>query len=343
MNLQVDRSPQRFSRNRTFKLFKRSHPRIDAFGCSGFTLVELLVVIAIIGVLVALLLPAVQSAREAARRSQCQNNLRQIGLAMQNYVSAKGTFPNGEQGLPSDTSSSTFTGYPWASLILPYFEQGNIYNQIDFKLPGYNFPTLTGPPGHVAALKSLIAEYRCPSSGHSWNYNFNNMAVDSNEIGVLEYVGIAGSDRRGYPSDQGMMYLDSKVAYRQIEDGSSNTMVIGEYSDLAPGQVFNGGSLGDNDTTWNLGRWATTTTNTNNELGTWSVRTVAYLPNTSWYWPCTDCAKPLGHRVTRASLKSSHVGGVHAAFADGSVQVVSSDIDINVFKNMADRSDGGGQ
>lgn len=343
MGVQVERPAGQSSRNRADKRLVQAHSRFIAIGSGGFTLVELLVVIAIIGVLVALLLPAVQSAREAARRTQCQNNLRQIGLAMQNYVSAKNAFPNGEQGLPSLTSSSSFTGYPWASFILPYFEQGNIYNQIDFNLPGYDFPTLQGPPGHVAALKSLIPEYRCPSSGHSWKYNYKNMAVDSNEIGILEYVGIAGSDRLGWPSNQGVMYLDSKISMRHIEDGTSNTMIVGEYSDLAPGQVFDGGGLGDNDTTWNLGRWALTNVNTNNELGTWSVRTVAYLPNTSWYWPCTDCVKPLGQRITRASLKSAHVGGIHAAFADGSVQTVGNDVDIAVFKSMADRADGGMQ
>ena len=102
----------------------------------GFTLVELLVVIAIIGLLVGLLLPAVQAVREAARRSQCTNNLKQIGLALQNYHDSQGVFPPGyidRNPNPASTPDNDLgPGWGWAAFLLPYLEQGNLYNQINF-------------------------------------------------------------------------------------------------------------------------------------------------------------------------------------------------------------------
>lgn len=306
----------------------------------AFTLVELLVVIAIIGVLVALLLPAVQSAREAARRTQCLNNLKQMGLAMQNYVSAHNSFPNGEEVVPGLTASSNFSGYPWAAFILPFAEQGVVYGQLDLTEPGYNYPNLLGPPEHIEALKTPVAMYRCPSSGHSPFFYYSHGAVEADFMGILEYVGNAGSDRDGYPSDRGVLYLNSQIDFKDITDGSSNTMVVGEYSHLAPGQVFDGGSLRDNDTTWCLGRWRLTEVNTSNEFGTWSVRTMAYPPNTAWYLSSPGVARPLGFRATRAALKSGHPGGINLAMADGSSTFIDDAIEIEVYKNLADRADG---
>src|SRR6266480_4113887 len=111
-----------------------SHPRWRRRGCrAGFTLIELLVVIAIIGVLVALLVPAVQKVREAAARAQCQNNLKQIGLAFHNYHSANKCYPAGFNSAAATTDGPSLgPGWGWGARLLPYLEQQNVYNQIDF-------------------------------------------------------------------------------------------------------------------------------------------------------------------------------------------------------------------
>ena len=124
----------------------------------AFTLVELLVVIAIIGILVALLLPAVQSAREAARQTSCKNNLRQVGLAMLNYESSQRRLPPGYKFVPSTTGNAN--GFSWASWLLPYLEEGNLHDQLDFDLPVYD-------ASHEYARTQSISLLLCPSDSIS--------------------------------------------------------------------------------------------------------------------------------------------------------------------------------
>ena len=134
---------------------------------SGFTLIELLVVIAIIAVLIGLLLPAVQKVREAASRLKCKNNLKQIGLALHNYLDVAGVFPPGwiavdDTGAPSAHEGTSGVG--WAAMILPYMEQKNIYSQFNASLP------LTDP-ANAAFLRNQIPAYKCPSdqSAAGWH------------------------------------------------------------------------------------------------------------------------------------------------------------------------------
>ena len=136
---------------------------------SGFTLVELLVVIAIIGILIALLLPAVQAAREPARRMQCSNHLKQMGLALHNYHSTHRTFPMGESLIAdgqyarySYGSAMVGSGHAWSGFVLPYLEQKSVYEQLNWSLPGWTGITdadavRNADPLHFAALTAVIA------------------------------------------------------------------------------------------------------------------------------------------------------------------------------------------
>lgn len=191
----------------------------------GFTLVELLVVIAIIGVLVSLLLPAVQQAREAARRMQCGNHLKQLGLALHNYESTYRVFP----GLPG---SSNY-GFSVQAKLLPFIEQGNLQDLIDFQHPlmlgSGGAQTLN--PVHTTVAAQTINVLLCPSDGQNPIFNNGNTAAGQAFAGG-NYVFCTGSgtdtnyDTRA-PSD-GMFWWNSATGFRDMLDGSSNTLVLSE-------------------------------------------------------------------------------------------------------------------
>jgi prepilin-type N-terminal cleavage/methylation domain-containing protein len=232
----------------------------------GFTLIELLVVIAIIAVLIALLLPAVQSAREAARRIQCVNNLKQIGIAMHNYHDTIGTFPtsfwrtqNGPGGAPTTPDWPGYHRASWLTMILPYIEQGNIYNSLNVRVPiSYGeFDAIQS-----TALMSPIATYMCPSdpaptfstharadtgvgyfgpnnsrngtSGPKLSYfgNFGDNHTDDNTYWPFRTLPIARENGFGEAGTfTGIISRDGQggtVSIRDITDGTSNTFAVGE-------------------------------------------------------------------------------------------------------------------
>ena len=194
---------------------------------TGFSLIELLVVIAVIGILIAILLPAVQSVREAARRTSCKNNLRQIGLALHNHHDAHGSFPPG-RGAPFPF---VFSAHAY---LLPYFEQSSVANGIVLSAPPTTFTlsngrVLDGSPNEASA-QSTISLFSCPSDSEG--------RIPGSSFGATNYVATSGSGIRNHGSlrgSDGVFYNGVRTKFRDITDGLSNTIVFSERT-LGPGE-----------------------------------------------------------------------------------------------------------
>jgi prepilin-type N-terminal cleavage/methylation domain-containing protein/prepilin-type processing-associated H-X9-DG protein len=188
----------------------------------AFTLIEVLIVIAIIGLLVALLLPAVQSSREASRRLQCGNNLKQIGLALLNYESSHKVFPSGYVSQFDSSENDTGPGWGWASMILPEMDEKPIHNVIHFDLP----------IEHVmnSVRVASIANFLCPSE--SQRQVWQAKRPDGSpicEVAESNYVAMFGTTEPGVDGD-GMFFRNSKIGFKDITDGTSSTIAAGERS-----------------------------------------------------------------------------------------------------------------
>jgi prepilin-type processing-associated H-X9-DG protein len=192
-------------------------------------LIELLVVIAIIGILMSLLLPAVQKIREAAPRLQCQNNLKQMGLALHNYHDSNQCLPPGYvAALPySDGATDTTPGWAWSALLLPYIEQGPLYNSIRFNLPVQHAQ-------NAAPVQTLVKVYLCPSdltpqSAFTVPDAFGKLVALAAPSSYAACVGGDESDAAG-PTGFGVFYRNSRTRLTDITDGTSNTILVGEKS-----------------------------------------------------------------------------------------------------------------
>jgi len=310
----------------------------------AFTLIELLVVIAIIGILIAMLLPAVQSIREAARRVECANNIRQLGLAVINYDSAHMHFPAGWIG---GNELPTETGWGWTAQVLPFFEQNAIYSQISIN---ENLVTHKFDPVVVQHIPNLF----CPSSNHTSKTfettcfriqpsgddgaagndgaaGFHDTATEGPySIGRTHYVGCIGSAVRMIEMEanddgegegemcpdidlledddrniNGVFFQNSETAYRDLADGSSNTVLLGERSSATFDSQWAGVVTGSKFPGWRVVGW--TGEPPNNE------------------------GSSEAHFHGFAQFNSTHMGGVtNFAFADGSVH----SIDENVTKDL---------
>ena len=192
---------------------------------AAFTLIELLVVIAIIGVLIGLLLPAVQKVRESANRAQCQNNLRQMALACHNYHSTQQALPPGYLATAPyiDGATDTTPGWGWAAFILPYIEQDNLYRQIDFNQPLQNSTTV---------VQTVVKGYLCPSdvppvAAFPVVDGFGSTLVQAAPSSYAACVGGDETDTAAL-SGLGVFYRNSETRLTDIKDGTSNTILIGE-------------------------------------------------------------------------------------------------------------------
>lgn len=298
---------------------------------SAFTLVELLVVIAIIGVLVALLLPAVQMAREAGRRASCNNNLKQIGLAMQNHHAALNKFPPARNPWPLVHSS--------LSHLLPYCEQSNVQNLIDYKQP-------LSAAANVQASQQVISFFVCPSDGTSGRVpgmlDAGTNYVANNGSGTVAYGLIGSGDG---------VFTQSPLGFKHLTDGSSNTAAFSESilgsGNSSTGPIPNNPRLevleiaGGGDTTpaaceAGAGSWS------GKRGGKWidghygnTLYNHFYPPNpTQW-----DCGNG-SHNKGLSTARSYHPGGVNVLMCDGSVRYATNGIDLFAWRAASTRSGG---
>jgi len=314
---------------------------------SGFTLIELLVVIAIIAILIALLVPAVQKVREAASRTQCENNMKQMGLALHNYHDANKYLPPGSHQVASQGAGvSTSMGYidshwywTWMAFILPFVEQDTIWKQADSFAktdptsswsPWGNGGTWYGLSGNGndgpnPAQGLVMSTYLCPSDWRTLIVNID-YGLGPVPMGFSDYSGNSGSKGdtgagTGVPVQfNGILYVDSKVKLTGILDGTSNTLAVGEHP---PSNDFNFGWWFDGAGADNGGNLETLM----NAQG-WSEPTiVAWYSGSPTYGPCMNNPGYNGlqpgdpnNACSIGHYWSLHPGGMNALFADGSVR-----------------------
>ena len=306
----------------------------------GFTLVELLVVIAIIGILVGLLLPAVQAAREAARRIQCTNNLKQMGLALHNYESAHRTFPPGFisrvtgpwPGGGNDPVPEEGPGWSFFALIMPQMEKGNLHNTINFGLP-------ISDPANQLARSTPVSDYRCPSD--SWNEPVRVWphSLGINDLAATSYIANLGggnpANAPGYTAMyeqqpfNGMFHRNRGIRHGEITDGTSNTIGLGERSSMfAPngwaGVIPTAQTVFSPMIAQSRGQTVGQTARPAITMAAVHVRTGG---------PNSPTGSPGGYW-------SPHTGGCLFLLMDGSTHTITTTVDIQVFRAMAGRNDG---
>ncbi len=301
---------------------------------SAFTLVELLVVIAIIGILIGMLLPAVQQVRAAARRTECQNNLRQIGLAVLNYESAHSKFPPGQTWTALEGEPNRLD-YSWMALILPHIEANNIYDGINFELPYLN-------PVNLISAGEVVPSYLCPSTALEDGARSDNVIIEFEgvvgesegltgvDLGCTDYMGIAGPKQSNtnpvtgedYERQHGVIIgtkgllnesrilVPPSVTFGKITDGSSNTMMVTECTGRGTEEE-------DNDPN---GAWI-------------SGKNISHINK-------TVNSEKAGKSWNDELIFSQHYGGANGVYADGSVHFIAAELSEEFLLSLCSR-DGG--
>jgi prepilin-type N-terminal cleavage/methylation domain-containing protein len=337
----------------------------------GFTLIELLVVIAVIAILVSLLLPAVQQARESARRTQCRNNLKQIGLALHNYHDTHQVFPPAYVGSPVATGLAAGASFPddnfngpsglaWGALLLPALEQAALYQQFDPTLPFWL-------PQHASAMQVRLTVFLCPSvpgSGEGFQlrrYTAGNHESPQNpqpynpdlRLSHSHYVTMAGTQGPwarpsqysldfsvpepipgfGAATIDGAFYRNSRIRFSDISDGTSNTVFIGEHTS----------SLSDK--TWvGVAPYSVTCERRNGQLtngcDSGGALVAAHSGPDRHDHPEVIIHQP-NHPARHADqLESDHTGGCHCLLGDGSVRFISQYMDAFAWAGLCTRAGG---
>jgi prepilin-type N-terminal cleavage/methylation domain-containing protein/prepilin-type processing-associated H-X9-DG protein len=286
------------------------------FNCrmmSGFTLVELLVVIAIIGILIGLLLPAVQAAREAARRMSCQNNMKQIGLALHNYHDTFRKFPPGWLGNEVATGRPDVdgpSGWAWSAMILHGVEQASLYHKIDWNVSMLNAK-------NDQPRTTPLSVFRCPSDVGEKSWEIKDRDADSvlTTLATSNYPGCFGTVEIDECEDTpvgtrcesgGIFFHNSTTAFRDIRDGTSYTIMIGERTSLMSMSTWTGSASNGEDS-------------------------FARVLGVGDHAPNYPDALP-------EDFSSLHEGGAQFTFADGHVRFVTESIDENIYKSLCTRA-----
>lgn len=300
----------------------------------AFTLVELLVVITIIGVLIALLLPAVQAAREAARRTQCQNNLKQIGLAVHNYHSAFDCFPASDAiNIPTQCSNDC-RGTPLYVSLLPYIEASNLSDTFDFNVAQgwcvWSKWSSARPSEWIPEANTRLAFYQCPSDNRSQEYAPQRVYFGVTGGKSLKHS--SGTGQFGNVFTDGLFVINRWRRFADIRDGSSATMAIGEsihvaFRGVGPGygKKAEGGPLA------------------------WWIGSSCYKDITDYNgWDIGRCCRstefPINYNLlpamesideNSAPFGSYHSGGAHFVFADGHVVFINETINNDVYQSLS--------
>jgi prepilin-type N-terminal cleavage/methylation domain-containing protein/prepilin-type processing-associated H-X9-DG protein len=295
---------------------------------SGFTLIELLVVIAIISLLIALLLPAVQAAREAARRSQCINNLKQIGVAMHNYHSVAEVFPPGHSSNAEGPTVDLGPGWGWATLLLAQMDQAPLYNSINYANQIPNGTSRT-------ARSTLLSSLNCPSStgsspvAFSGQYSNGTIQPIVTDLAASQYVASAGQkSQKTSGTFNGAFYLNSVSSLASITDGSSSTLMVGERSRNLADAVWIGviptAQVCTNPSWSNSG-----CTGANAMALGFTGPAVAGGP---WF------ESPNNPGSLADDFYSLHPGGCNFLFCDGSVRFLKQTTDPKVYSGLSTRA-----